>query len=88
VNGPEPPMSRQELLALPATVDVPTAARALGVSRTQAYELIRTGLWPTRTVRVGRLIKIPTEPILELLGIRPDAKPAVPTQRHPDQEGQ
>jgi excisionase family DNA binding protein len=86
VNGPEPPMSRQELLALPATLDVPTAARALGVSRTQAYELIRTGLWPT--VRVGRLIKIPTEPILELLGIRPDGKPAVPTQRHPDQEGQ
>jgi hypothetical protein len=80
-------MTRAELLALPAAVDVPTAARALDVSRTQAYELIRHDRWPTPVVRMGRLIKIPTAPILELLGIHPDNTPAVPEPRRPpDQE--
>jgi len=62
-------MDRRELLALPAVVDVPTAAKALGLSRTAAYELIRTGEWPTPVFRLGRLIRIPTEPLLRLLGI-------------------
>jgi len=62
-------MDRRELLALPAVVDVPTAAKALGLSRTAAYELIRTGEWPTPVFRLGRLIRIPTEPLLTLLGI-------------------
>jgi predicted DNA-binding transcriptional regulator AlpA len=62
-------MNRQQLAALPAVLDVPTAAKALGLSRTAAYELIRTGEWPTPVFRLGRLIRIPTAPILELLGI-------------------
>lgn len=62
-------LDRQQLTALPAVLDVPTAARALGLSRTAAYELIRTGEWPTPVFRLGRLIRIPTAPILELLGI-------------------
>ena len=64
-------LNRRELLALPAVVDVPTAAKALGLSRTAAYELIRTGEWPTPVFRLGRLIRIPTEPLLKLLGIEP-----------------
>jgi predicted DNA-binding transcriptional regulator AlpA len=60
-------MERQELLALPAVVDVPTAAKALGLSRTAAYELIRNDEWPTPVFRLGRLIKIPTAPILQLM---------------------
>jgi excisionase family DNA binding protein len=62
-------MDRQQLTALPAVLDVPTAAKALGLSRTAAYELIRAGEWPTPVFRLGRLIRIPTAPILELLGI-------------------
>jgi len=62
-------LTRRELLALPAVVDVATAAKALGLSRTAAYELIRTGAWPTPVFRLGRLIRIPTAPLLELLGI-------------------
>jgi excisionase family DNA binding protein len=65
-------VNRQQLTALPAVLDVPTAAKALGLSRTAAYELIRAGEWPTPVFRLGRLIRIPTAPILELLGIRPD----------------
>ena len=34
-------LTRAELLALPVTVDVPTAARALGLGRSTAYELAR-----------------------------------------------
>ena len=71
-------MNRDELTALPAVVDVPTAAEALGLSRTSAYELIRTGGWPTPVFRLGRLIRVPTAPLLDLLGIADDSQP--PTQ--------
>ncbi|SNR82389.1 hypothetical protein SAMN04488107_0064 [Geodermatophilus saharensis] len=32
-------MTRAQLAALPATVDIPTAARALSIGRTLAYQL-------------------------------------------------
>ena len=79
-------MDRRELLALPAVVDVPTAASALGISRTAAYELIRNKEWPTPIVRMGRLIKIPTAPILELLGIEPGSAPSMPRPRRPGED--
>lgn len=60
-------MTREELAELPAVVDVPTAAQVLGLSRTAAYELIRGGAWPTPIYRLGRLIRIPTAPMLTLL---------------------
>jgi len=70
VNGRAPTsMAREELLALPAVVDLTTAAAVLGIGRTCAYELVRTGAWPTRVLRVGRLIRIPTAPLLELVEV-------------------
>ena len=60
-------MTKDELARLPAVVDVATAARVLGLSRTAAYELIRCGKWPTPVYRLGRLIRIPTAPMLTLL---------------------
>ena len=69
-------MTRDELLALPPVLDVPTAGRVLGSGRSLAYELVRTGAWPTSVVRVGKLIKIPTAPLLRLLDRPPgDAAP-------------
>ncbi len=62
-------MTREELTALPAVVDVATAAQALGLGKTAAYELIRCGDWPTPVLRLGKLIRIPTAPLLALLGI-------------------
>jgi predicted DNA-binding transcriptional regulator AlpA len=53
--------------ALPAVLDVPQAARLLGIGRTLAYELVRTDQWPTPIIRVGRLIKIPSAPLIELM---------------------
>lgn len=66
-------MNRTELDALPAVVDVCTAAKVLGLSRTAAYELIRLGEWPTPVFRLGKLIRIPTAPMLELLGLSSQA---------------
>ncbi len=54
--------------SVPAVLDLPEAARLLGVGRTLAYQLVRDGQWPTPVVRVGRLIKIPKRPFLEFLG--------------------
>lgn len=70
-------MNRTELDALPAVVDVCTAAKVMGLSRTAAYELIRLGEWPTPVFRLGKLIRIPTAPMLALLGLGPAAAAGV-----------
>jgi predicted DNA-binding transcriptional regulator AlpA len=65
----EPHMTEDEVHALPVVVDLPTAARALGLGRNTAYELVRSGAWPTPVLRLGRLIKVPRSSLLDLLGI-------------------
>jgi predicted DNA-binding transcriptional regulator AlpA len=52
---------------LPAVLDLPDAAKLLGLGRTTAYRLVRDEQWPTPVLRLGRLIKIPTQPLLDLL---------------------
>ena len=52
---------------LPAVLDLTHAAALLGVGRTTAYKLVHDGQWPTPVLRLGRLIKVPTQPLLELL---------------------
>lgn len=42
-----------ELLQLPAMIDLATAARALGVGRTKAYELAKSGAFPARCFGSG-----------------------------------
>lgn len=63
-----------DLTKLPPTVDIVTAARILGVGRTVAYELVREGAWPTPVIHVGRKIRVPTAPLLALLGAAPPAR--------------
>ncbi len=58
-----------EVRALRAIVDIQTAATVLGIGRTVAYQLVRTGRFPTPVVRVGKQIKIPTAYLLDLLGL-------------------
>ena len=64
-------VTADEVRALPVVVDLSTAARALGLGRSAAYELVRTGGWPTPVLRLGRLIKVPSAPLVELLGLGP-----------------
>ncbi len=64
-----------------ATVDLMTAASALGLGRTKAYELARRDEFPCRVIRIGDTYRIPTPGLLELLGVNPEQRPApVPVQ--------
>lgn len=56
-----------EIRAWPATVKVELGAAALGCSRAHAYEAIRQGTFPARTLRVGNRIVVVTGSILEAL---------------------
>lgn len=53
--------------ALPPVLGLAQAAAMLGLGRTTAYRLVAERLWPTPVVRLGRSIKVPTHPLLELL---------------------
>src|SRR5204862_7676193 len=62
-------MTLAELLALPLMVDVSTAARALGLSRSTGYDLARRGEFPCRVLHVGSSYRVPTAELLRVLGI-------------------
>jgi len=68
--------TRAELLALPVTVDIGTAARALGLGRSSGYELARRDEFPCRVLHVGSSYRVPTAELLRVLGIEPDERPA------------
>lgn len=76
-------MTRAELLQLPASIDLETGARALGVGRTKAHMLVRQGEWPTRVLRLGRSYRVVTADVLALLGIAvpEDASESTPHAR-------
>ncbi len=75
-------MNREELSALPLTLDVRTAGEILGLGRTSSYELIRCGQWPTPVLHLGHSIRIPTTPLLELLGIEQRWSENGPVREH------
>ncbi|MGK3103310.1 DNA-binding protein [Streptomyces sp. WAC05858] len=68
-QAPSGAMGLEELLALPATVNVTTAGRALGIGRDKAYELIRSGQFPVRTLPLGGTIRVPTAELWKILGV-------------------
>ena len=74
--GPERDgMTWAELLALPAVVDITTAARALGLGRSTAYELARRDEFPCRILHIGSSYRVPTAELLRILGIDPGSSP-------------
>jgi hypothetical protein len=60
-------LTLREVRKLPATVDVPTAARALGIGRATLYEAIRTGNSPVKTLTVQRRIVVITADLTRVL---------------------
>lgn len=62
-------MTRSQLLALPATTDLVTAAKALGIGRTTAYQLARTGEFPVPVLRLGTRYRVVSSGLLAALGI-------------------
>ncbi|MFD5050843.1 hypothetical protein ACFWMH_10430 [Streptomyces tendae] len=65
------PLTRDELLSLPAAVDVETAGRAFGIGRTTAYALVRNDQFPCKVIRAGRTVRVVTEDMLRVLSIAP-----------------
>ena len=49
-------------------VGIESAAKFLGIGRTLAYDLARTGRFPVPVLRVGNLFKIPTKALLDRAG--------------------
>jgi hypothetical protein len=80
-------MTVADVLALPPAVDVVTAGRALGIGRTTAYALARTGRFPCRVLTVGSSYRVPTADLLTLLGLRPGMSPDARTDAGPARGG-
>lgn len=62
-------MSRDEVLALPVVVDLVTAGRAWGWTRSRVYEHHAAGQLPFEVVTVGGRYKVTREALLRSLGI-------------------
>lgn len=61
------PMSREELAALPTTTTIETAARALGLGRTRAYQLARENRFPCKVIRIGTTYRVVTADLWRLI---------------------
>ncbi|MFI0263009.1 hypothetical protein ACH4OW_28715 [Streptomyces sp. NPDC017056] len=62
-------MSREELLELPAAVDLETGNRALGLGRSKGYELAKRGQRPCKVLRLGNAYRVVTADLLAPLGL-------------------
>jgi predicted DNA-binding transcriptional regulator AlpA len=82
------PAAFHDLATLPTVIDVTTAARALGLSRTYAYELVKRDEFPCRILRVGHAYRVPTAELLAVLGVERAALATMATvskRSEPDQ---
>lgn len=64
------PMSEQELLALPVTVDVETAGRAFGMGKTKSNDLVRKGKFPVPVLPLGHRRVVTKAALLAALGVK------------------
>lgn len=62
-------MTFPELFRLPATVDLRTAAKALGIHVNTAYKLVRRAAFPCAVLRLGWRYRVPTRALLLALHI-------------------
>jgi len=58
------------LKALPPALNLMEAAELLGIGRTSAYTLAENGTFPAPVLRVGKLYRVPTAGLLEVLGVK------------------
>lgn len=62
-------MTFPELFRLPATIDLTTAAKALGIHVNTAYKLARRDAFPCPVLRLGWQYRVPTKALLFALHI-------------------
>lgn len=68
---PEPVWTAERIRALGTVTDVPTAAAIFGLSRSVAYDLVKTGAFPMPVLRFGTRYRIPVAAILTALRMTP-----------------
>ncbi|MFK3984503.1 helix-turn-helix domain-containing protein [Micromonospora sp. NPDC050397] len=61
--------TEQAVRALGMTTDVETAGEILGIGRTKAYELAKSGEFPVRILRIGRRYLVSVPALLKLLDV-------------------
>lgn len=66
------PLTRAELLELPAAIGLETAARAFGLGRTTAYALAKSGEFPCQVIRAGKAYRAITADLHRVLHISPE----------------
>ncbi len=62
-------LTGDELLALPAVIDLDTSNRALMIGRSTGYGLAKQGEYPVRVLRLGNAYRVVTADLLKLLGL-------------------
>lgn len=79
-------LTSDELLALPAVIDLDTANRALMIGRSTGYGLAKHGEYPVKVLRLGNAYRVVTADLLKLLGLgRPPSdggQPEASDERH------
>lgn len=68
-------LTLDEVLELPVSVDLVTAGRCFGISRTKSHELAREGQFPCKVLRLGAQYRVTRAELLRALGI--ETAPAV-----------
>lgn len=62
-------LTSDELLALPAVIDLDTANRALMIGRSTGYGLAKQREYPVKVLRLGNAYRVVTADLLKLLGL-------------------
>lgn len=62
-------LTSDELLNLPAVIDLHTANRALMIGRSTGYGLAKQGAYPVKVLRLGNAYRVVTADLLKLLGL-------------------
>ena len=70
-----------DVKALGVRTTVPIAGEIIaGLCRDEAYRSVKRGDFPVPVISCGRRLVVPVAPILELLGIKPEANADGPAQ--------
>lgn len=83
MNSPTATMTAAEVRALPLTVDVVTAGRALGLSRDSSYRHARLGQFPVPILRAGRTYRVTRSALLAVLGLTDESPHGAPDPGNP-----
>lgn len=62
-------LTNDELLGLPAAIDLDTANRALMIGRSTGYGLAKRGAYPVKVLRLGNVYRVVTADLLRLLAV-------------------